>query len=97
MTGAEWATAVRAEADLTPSQQATLEQAAQALDRARAAQAELEEHGVLIDGLHGLKANPAATLKRDAIQEYLRLSKALGLETRAEAPDTLEHSGGLLD
>jgi phage terminase small subunit len=57
----------------------TVRLAAEAIDRAAEAQAAIEEHGLLIEGLHGKKANPAVAIKRDAVAEHLRLTRALGL------------------
>jgi phage terminase small subunit len=97
-TGAAWMAAVLDDFDLTEQQRATLQLAAEALDRARQAQAAMDADGIVVAGLHGPKAHPAVAIRRDACQEFLRLANALGLnDHRADAPDTLEHSGGLLD
>jgi phage terminase small subunit len=57
----------------------TVRLAAESVDRAAEAQASIEEHGLLVEGLHGPKANPAVAIKRDAVAEFLRLSRALGI------------------
>lgn len=57
----------------------TFRLAAEALDRAEAAEVSIKKDGVLIDGLHGKKQNPAVIIKRDAVQEFARLSRLLGL------------------
>jgi phage terminase small subunit len=88
MTGAEWAAAVQAEYDIPDSQLAAVELAAAALDRAQAAQESLDRDGILVQGLHGLKANPAAAIKRDAVQEHVRLCRSIGLHQQTKADES---------
>jgi len=57
----------------------TVRLAAEALDRAAEAEAAITEHGLLIQGLHGLKANPAVAIRRDAAAEFMRLCRVLGI------------------
>lgn len=65
-----------------------LDQAAEALDRADAAQAEIEKHGILIPSLHSPRVNPAISVKRDAENMVLRYARALGIvEKVTEAMD----------
>jgi hypothetical protein len=65
--------------DDTDPLQDSVRLAAEALDRAEAAQREIDTHGLLIQGLHGLKANSAVAIKRDAVAEFMRLCRVLGI------------------
>ena len=64
----------------------TVRLAAEALDRAAEAEAAITEHGLLIDGLHGKKANPAVAIKRDAAAEFMRLCRVLGIHDADHQP-----------
>ncbi|MDX6593609.1 MAG: Phage terminase, small subunit [Gaiellales bacterium] len=84
-TGAEFIETVTANFTVPEAQMASLHLAAEALDRARAAQDAIDEHGILIDGLHGPKANPAVSIKRDAVAEFMRLNRLLSIFTDEDA------------
>jgi phage terminase small subunit len=76
----QWKAAVLERWEISEAGSDLLRLAGEALDRAEAAEVAIAEHGVLIDGLHGKKANPAVAIKRDATAEFLRLVAALGLD-----------------
>ena len=55
--------------------------AAEALDRLRAAQSEIDRHGELIKDRFGqLKANPACAIERDCRRDFLASLKCLNLD-----------------
>lgn len=60
---------------------ALLTAAAEALDRMRAAQAAIAEHGELVPDRYGqLKTNPACTLERDSRNGFLAAVRQLNLD-----------------
>jgi phage terminase small subunit len=77
--GQRWLAVMEEAYDIADSLTETFRLAAEALDRAEAAEAAIREDGVLVQGLHGKKQNPAVIVKRDAVQEFARLSRLLGL------------------
>ncbi|RJQ72238.1 MAG: phage terminase small subunit P27 family [Desulfobacteraceae bacterium] len=62
---------------------ALLQSACEALDRQKEAAAEIERHGLLITNpsTGAVKANPAATIERDARASMLHALRALNLDT----------------
>lgn len=84
--GQRWRESVESRWDIPPDQTETLRLAAEALDRAEAAQAEIDHYGVLVDGLHQKVQNPALTAKKDAVREFLQLLNALGFEEDDNGP-----------
>jgi Phage terminase, small subunit len=79
--GTKWLTKIRKQYPIPASDPLadTLRLAVEALDRAEAAEDSIQADGVLIPGLHGKKQNPAVAIKRDAVQEFTRLCRLLGL------------------
>jgi hypothetical protein len=66
---------------------ALLAAAAEALDRMRAAQAAIAEHGELLPDRYGqLKTNPACTLERDSRNGFLAAMRGLNLELEPPRP-----------
>jgi P27 family predicted phage terminase small subunit len=78
-------TAVVTDYTLEAHHLAILERACEQLDRLRAAQAAIGEHGLLIDGRFGLKPNPAVGMARDATTLHMRALRELGLDLEAPA------------
>jgi phage terminase small subunit len=82
--GGRWKLACLDRFDYTEPELEMLELTAEAIDRAEAAQREIDEHGVLIDGLNGgPKVNPAVAIRRDAEVAILRYARALGIVEKA--------------
>jgi Phage terminase, small subunit len=80
--GDRWRLAVLDTFEYGPPELELLAVAAEALDRANVAQAAIDEHGVLIKGLHGPKVNPAIAVRRDAENMFLRYCALLGVVDR---------------
>jgi len=83
--GERWKLAVLDNYDLEAAQEAALRLAAEALDRADQAQRELDRDGLTTPGLHSPRAHPCVAIKRDAVAEYLRLTRALGVYAEDQA------------
>lgn len=66
--------------ELNESELQVLEEALCCADRADQAAAEVKEHGLLIQGPHGLTANPALKAEASARALYLRAMRQLGLK-----------------
>jgi P27 family predicted phage terminase small subunit len=66
--------------DLSPAETAVLDKGLEALDTADQAQAQVAEHGVLIQDRFGqLVRNPAVGIAKDARAQFLAAVKQLGL------------------
>ena len=74
---------VAAEYHLEPHHQRFLEAACVAWDRMVTAREAIEEHGLLLEGRYGLKANPALAVERDARTAFVRAMRELDLDAEA--------------
>jgi hypothetical protein len=81
---ATWA-ATLAQYDLRRDELDLFEQALTQLDRASEARRHLDEHGLMISGLHGPRLNPLATVERASAATAARLFKMLGLKDDGDA------------
>jgi phage terminase small subunit len=76
---------VVAEYELEAHHLSVLERACEQLDRLRAANGAIAEHGLLVAGRFGLRPNPAVNMARDATVLHLRALRELGLDLEAPA------------
>jgi P27 family predicted phage terminase small subunit len=84
----KWWRAVMADYDLEPHHEHLLRLAAEALDRAEQARAEIAIHGITIEtGDGGRKAHPAIAIERDSRLAFARLVRELDLDAET-APAT---------